>query len=296
MTPLLVPLPGNEHLAQALAQAMDAEVGQLAIRRFPDEETYLRYDTPVAQRSVGLVCTLDRPDDKVLPLLFAAAAARDLQAARVGLIAPYLAYMRQDRRFRPREAITSNYFAKLLSEGVDWLVTVDPHLHRHTSLAEIYSVPTRVLHAAPLISEWIRRDVERPLLIGPDSESEQWVAAVAGDAGAPHLVLHKVRHGDRDVEVTVPELARWLDHTPVLIDDIISTGRTMAETIVHLIRRGMKPPVCIGVHGLFAGDALNGLLKAGAGRVITTNTVPHATNAIDIAPLLAADARAVMTS
>lgn len=216
MMPLLVPLPGNETLAQSLAPTITAEVGKIAIRQFPDGETYLRYDTPVVGRSVALLCTLDRPDDKILPLLFAAAAARDLQATRVGLIAPYLAYMRQDRRFQPGEAITSNYFARVLSAGIDWLVTVDPHLHRHTSLAEVYSIPARVLHAAPLISEWIRTNVDRPLLIGPDSESEQWVAAVARDAGAPHLVLEKVRHGDRDVEVSVPKVTRvpsrtWLE-------------------------------------------------------------------------------------
>jgi len=82
------------------------------------------------------------------------------------------------------------------------------------------------MHAAPLISDWIRNEVKKPLLIGPDSESEQWVAAVARDAVAPHLVLQKVRHGDRDVEISVPEVARWRDHIPVLVDDIVSTGRT----------------------------------------------------------------------
>ena len=139
-----------------------------------------------------LVCTLDRPDDKFLPLVFAAAAARDLGAHGSALSAPYLAYMRQDRRFQPGEAVTSTYFAKLLSSQIDWLVTVDPHLHRRGSLAEIYSIPTQVMHAAPLISDWIRSEVKMPLLIGPDSESEQWVAAVARDAGAPHVVLQKI--------------------------------------------------------------------------------------------------------
>lgn len=125
MTPLVVALPGNEQLANGLASLIDAEVGYAVVRQFPDGETYLRYETPVAGRSVALVCTLDRPDDKFLQLVFAAATARDLQAARVGLVSPYLAYMRQDRRFQPGEAITSNYFAKLLSTEIDWLVTVD---------------------------------------------------------------------------------------------------------------------------------------------------------------------------
>lgn len=291
--PLLIPLPGNEHLVDGMMKALGAEVGGVAIRRFPDGETYLRYETPVARRSLILACTLDRPDDKFLPLVFAAAAARDLGVAQVGLVCPYLAYMRQDRRFQPGEAVTSSYFAKLLSGQIDWLVTVDPHLHRRGSLAEIYSIPTQIMHAAPLISEWIRKEVTMPLLIGPDSESEQWVAAVARDAGAPHVVLQKLRRGDRDVEISVPEVARWRDHTPVLVDDIVSTAHTMIETIGHLRRERMQPPVCIAVHGIFAGDAFRDLMAAGAGKVVTTSTVPHVTNAIDVTVLLAQGVRAV---
>jgi ribose-phosphate pyrophosphokinase len=285
--PLLIPLPGNDRLVKGLAKALGADIGSLAVRRFPDGETYLRYDSPVSGRAIMLLCTLDRPDDKFLPLTFAAAAARDLGASRVGLVSPYLAYMRQDRRFQPGEAVTSTYFAKLLAGQIDWLVTVDPHLHRRATLAEIYSVPTQVMHAARQISDWIRNAVPRPVLIGPDSESEQWVAAVAHDAGAPYVVLQKVRHGDRDVEVSVPEVARWREHTPVLVDDILSTGRTMIETIGHLRREGMQPPLCIAVHGIFAGDAFTEIMAAGAGKVVTTNTVSHVTNAIDVTALLA---------
>ena len=229
--PLLIAMPGNEQLASALASELGYEIGTLEMRQFPDGETYLRFLTSPEQRSVALVCTLDHPNDKVLSLLFAAATARELKASKVGLISPYLAYMRQDRRFKPGEAVTSREVARLLSDAFDWLVTVDPHLHRYGSLGEIYTIPTRVVHAAPLISEWIKANVANPLIIGPDSESEQWVAAVARDAGAPFAVLEKVRHGDRDVEITLRDLGAWMDRTPVLVDDIISSGRTMIEAV-----------------------------------------------------------------
>lgn len=287
MTPLLVALPGNEALAERLAAAIGGEVARTELRRFPDGESYLRYDTPPEDRAVAVLCTLDRPDDKVLSMLFACAAARELGAASVGLVAPYLAYMRQDRRFQPGEAVTSTYFARVLGREIDWLVTVDPHLHRRSSLAEIYPVPAAALHAAPLLAGWIREHVERPLLVGPDAESAQWVAAVADDVGAPHIVLQKIRRGDRDVEVSVPEVERWRDHTPVLVDDIVSTARTMIETVGHLGRAGMRPPVCVAVHGIFAGDAYDDLSAAGAGRIVTSNTVPHASNGIDVRDLLA---------
>lgn len=284
---MIAALPGNEASAAALCEALNGEPVRLETRRFPDGETYLRYDSDVAARDVALVCTLDRPDAKVLPLLFAAATARDLGAVSVGLISPYLAYMRQDRRFQPGEAVTSSEFARILSRHFDWLVTVDPHLHRRHSLEEIYSVPASVLHAAPMLSEWIAGNVARPVLVGPDGESDQWVGAVARDAGAPYVVLEKRRRGDRDVSVSVPDMERWRNHTPVLVDDIISTGRTMIETVGHLAAAGLRPPVCVAVHGVFAGKAFGELIAAGAAKIVTTNTIPHETNAIDLTGLLA---------
>ena len=284
--PLLMAMPGNEKAASKLAARLGWDLGHLEIRQFPDGETYLRLVTTPAGRVVALVCTLDRPNDKLLSLLFAAATARELEASKVGLVSPYLAYMRQDRRFKPGEAVSSRQVAHLLSSSFDWLVTVDPHLHRYGSLSEIYSIPTRVVHVAPLISQWIRMNVQNPLIIGPDSESEQWVAAVAQDADGPYAVLEKIRHGDRNVEIKLGELDRWKGRTPVLVDDIISSGRTMLESIRLLTAQGWAAPVCLAVHGLFADRADVLLAQAGA-RVVTSNSVPHSTNDIDLTPLLA---------
>ena len=283
--PLLIAMPGNEAMTRALAQTLGAEMGQLDMHAFPDGETYLRFATELATRTLVIVCTLDRPNDKILPLLFAAATARELGAAKIGLVAPYLAYMRQDRRFKPGEAVTSRQIAQLLSNAFDWLVTVDPHLHRYGSLGDIYRIPTRVVHAASLISEWIREHVANPLIIGPDNESEQWVSAVAKDASAPYTVLEKVRRGDRDVEISVKNQAAIEGRTPVFVDDIISSGRTMIEA-VHTIRpRGTASPICIAVHGVFADNSDVLLAQAGA-RVVTSNSIPHRTNDIDVVTIL----------
>jgi ribose-phosphate pyrophosphokinase len=278
-------MPRNERLAGGLAAKLECEIGPIEMRQFPDGETYLRLLTSPSGRAVVIVCTLDHPDDKLLSLLFAAATARELKASMVGLVSPYLAYMRQDRRFKPGEAVTSRQVARLLSEAFDWLVTVDPHLHRYGSLAEIYSIPTRIIHAAPLISQWIRMNVANPLIIGPDSESEQWVAAVAKEAGAPHSVLEKTRHGDRSVEIKLRDLDQWKGCTPILVDDIISSGRTMLEAVRLLAAQGWAAPVCIAVHGLFADQSDVLLVQAGA-RVVTSNSVPHLTNGIDLTALL----------
>lgn len=284
--PLLIAFPGNESLCEKLSATTNFEVGDIELRRFPDGESYVRYRTPPAGRNIALLCSLDRPNQKFLPLLFCAVTARELGAKSVGLISPYLGYMRQDRRFHQGEAVTSAQFARWLSGEIDWLLTVDPHLHRYRSLDDIYSVDSVVLHAASLISQWIAGQVQLPLLIGPDSESEQWVSSVAQEANAPFVVLNKIRRGDRNVEVSVPQVEKWRDHTPVLVDDIISTGHTMIETINHLLEAGMRPPICIGVHGIFADNAYDELRKAGAARIVTTNTIAHPSNEIDVVPLM----------
>ena len=227
------------------------------------------------------------PDDKFLPLVFLAAALEDLGARKIILVAPYLAYMRQDRRFKKGEGVTSVCFARLISEWFDALVTVDPHLHRLASLDEIYTIPSVVLHAAPLISNWISENIENPLLVGPDGESEQWVKSVAHGAFAPYVVLEKKRRGDREVEVSIPHVDGWRGKTPVLVDDIISTARTMIETVRHLKRAGMPAPVCVGVHAIFAENAYEDLLAAGASGVFTCDTIPHVSNRISVLSLLA---------
>jgi ribose-phosphate pyrophosphokinase len=273
-------------MTQRLAEAVGGEIGVLVVRRFPDGETYVRVESPCADRDVLLVCSLAQPDDKLAPLLFAAATIRELNARRIALVAPYLAYLRQDRRFQSGEALTSRYVADLLSRSVDSLVTVDPHLHRYAALDAIYSIPTFVAHSAALLADWIRREVARPLLIGPDSESAQWVADVGERAGAPHVVANKVRRGDRSVDVTLPDLDRHRDRTPVLVDDIISTGRTMMETIRRLESAGLHAVVCLAVHAVFAPGAYEELVAAGAARVVTSDTIPHPTNGVSIVPIL----------
>jgi len=284
--PLLLAMPGNDAMAAKLAGQLDTDVGTLECHIFPDGETLPRFAEDLVGRRVILVCTLARPNDKILPLLFAAAAARELGATQVGLVAPYLSYMRQDRRFHPGEAITSRYFAALLSRAFDWLVTIDPHLHRYKSLSEIYAVPAVAERAEPLLGDWIARNVKDPFLIGPDEESRQWVELVARICGAEYAVMTKQRLGDRAVRIVPEQMNRLAGKTPVLLDDIISSGKTMLETLRLLKLQGAKAAVAVAIHGVFADDA-DELIRACGATLVTSNTVPHPTNAIDVSRLLA---------
>nr|MBA3502982.1 ribose-phosphate diphosphokinase [Deltaproteobacteria bacterium] len=254
------------------------------IRQFPDGELYVRMPRAKLEGTVAIVGNLS--NDNFLRVAFLAGTARDLGAQTVGLVAPYLAYMRQDSVFKDGEGITQRYFAKLVSSCVDWLVTVDPHLHRVHSLDGIYAIPTTIARAASAIAQWITDEVKQPVLVGPDAESKQWVAAVAESCGAPFVILEKTRRGDRDVSVSAPDY-QWNGHTPVVIDDIVSTGRTMLEATRMLRAAGSAAPMCVAIHAVFADAVQDALVAAGASGIVTCDTIPHASNRICISDTLA---------
>jgi len=278
----LVGLPQSREFARNMAEGEGVACVDVDYRQFPDGESYVRVDGDVAGADVGIVAAMHPPNESLVGTLLLAETLEELGAARVGLVAPYLAYLRQDERFKPGEGVSSRYVAKILSGHVDWLATVDPHLHRIPSLDEIYSIPTLAVSAADDIGQWVQQQVDNPMIIGPDTESEQWVEQVGRAADAPHIILEKERLGDRTVEVDTEPLPDQDHRTPVVMDDIISSGGTMVETVKQLIRCGLRSPICIGIHGLFADDAYRDLTQSGVEQVVTTNTVAHHCNEIDV--------------
>ena len=294
----ILSLDGHQALAASLGEQLAADGREVRIlslesRHFPDGELYFNLPETVTGADVIVLCHLHQPSDKTLALWFMARHLRDMGAARVGLVAPYLAYMRQDIRFQPGECLTSAYFAELINLSFDYLITIDPHLHRYHNLNEIYRIPARALHATDIIGHYLQTQVRNPLVVGPDEESEQWAREVAAVAGCDFLVLRKTRSGDRDVAIHIPDVQRYADHQPVLVDDIISTGRTMLRTAEELVAQGLNKPLCIGVHAVFAegGDGIASAydeMRAGpVAGIVTCNCIPHPTNAIDVSPLLA---------
>jgi len=279
---VVVAVPPCDHQARALAARLGLPLIAPHVRRFPDGELHVRIDAELAGHDVVLVGAAH----DFLPISFLAGTARDLGARRVGLVAPYLAYLRQDSRFHPGEGVTATYFGRLMSSTVDWLVTVDPHLHRLAALDRVYSIPTTIARAAPAIAAWVAASIEAPMLVGPDAESAQWVRAVAEACGAPHMILEKTRRGDRDVSVSAPEHA-LNGHTPVLVDDIVSTGKTLIEATRVLRAAGSAQPMCVAIHAVFADAAEAELVTAGARGIVTCDTIPHATNRISVTGAIA---------
>lgn len=284
---LLFSLPGNTELTQKLAQKLAIERGKTEIRVFPDGESYIRVDSEVQNKTAILICTLNDPNRKVIPLLFLARTLRELGAKKLCLISPYLPYMRQDKRFHRGEAVTSMLFAQLLSGYIDSLITIDPHLHRIHELSEIYSLSDFLtLHAGSKIAAWIEKHIAQPFLIGPDAESRQWVSEIAAFHNTPFVIGEKQRIGDREVVVSLPAVKNT-GQTPIVIDDVIATGVSMLAVLNQLQSSGFKKAICITVHALFDHDTEKKLLLAGAEKIISCNTIIHNSNQIDISDLLA---------
>ena len=287
MTRVLLPFPQQRPLAESMAPSLGARVGRLDWRRFPDGESLVAVDDSLADADVAIVASLHRPDELSIALRFAAKTAREFGARSVGLVAPYLAYMRQDKRFHPGEAVSAPIYAEFLEQCFDWLVTADPHLHRNPDLSALYRIPAVRVAASPVVATWIRENVPDAMLIGPDSESEQWVTDIARRAGVPSQVLSKQRQGDREVQVSLPDIASARGRTPVIVDDIVSSGHTVMETLGHLRRLGLPSAVCVAIHAVFADDAYTQLHQAGAARIVSTDSIPHPSNAMSIAGPLA---------
>ncbi len=274
-------------LARRLAAALGAPAACIDLHAFPDGETRLRLPPTLPPRVV-LLRGLQQPNPKLMPLLLAAAGARELGCTRLDLVSPYLAYMRQDMAFTPGEVVSQRHLGRLLAAAFDSVVTVDPHLHRVATMDEV--VPGRrgvAITAAGLLGAHVARAVPGALLLAPDEEAGQWVRTAAAAAGLDHAVCLKQRRGDRDVSVALHG-APVAGRAVVLLDDVASTGRTLISAAEGAFAAGAASVDVAVTHALFVGDALAAVRAAGVRHVWSSDAVAHASNAVSIVPLVAA--------
>ena len=291
--PMLLYFEDEAASALRLAEAGGFEAALIERHRFPDGELRLRLP-PALPAHTLLLRSLHQPNEKLVELLLAAPAARELGARHLMLVAPYLGYMRQDMAFAPGEVVSQRIVGRFLAGLFDALITVDPHLHRVATLEQaVPAMQTVTLSGAPLLSDLIAERRPQALLVGPDEESAQWLTVAAARHGFDAAVCTKVRHGDRQVAIALPEQP-VAGRDVVLLDDVASTGQTLAQATRQLLAAGAHRVDVAVTHAIFSGDALARLQAAGVGEVWSTDCVAHPSNCVSMAPVLAQAARGVL--
>lgn len=276
---LILTFPDYLIQAQRLASELNAEIQEVYLHQFPDGESLLRLPTDLPEHVI--ICrSLNHPNDKLIELLLCAKTARQLGAKRLTLIAPYLCYMRQDIANQPGEAVSQRIIGQMLAELFDDVITVDPHLHRISKLDQAIPIKNAIsLSATNEIALFLQRKLDHAVLLGPDSESEQWVSAIAEKTGFEYFIAEKVRKGDTQVDMRLTEFD--LQNKPVvIIDDMASTGRTLAKAAGLLIAAGAKQVYAAVTHPLFCDDAEVHIKQAGIQEIWSTDSISHATACI----------------
>ena len=283
----------NPELAAAVAAELGVRPGARDVERFPDGETSVRLDEPVRGRDVIVVQPTAPPvNDHLVELLAFADACRRSAAARLTAVVPYFGYARSDKRHGRRQPIAASLVARLMqAAGIDHVVTVDLHADQ---IEGFFHVPVDSLTAVPTLCRALRdRLPPDVVVVSPDAGRVKMAADYARRLGAPVAILHKRRTSGTETSVThvVGEVA---GRPCLIIDDMISTGGTIARAVEALLSAGARPEIVVAAtHGLFVGEARRNLGHEVVRAVVVADTVADpglawpALQRVSVAPLLA---------
>ena len=290
-------LPSSSRDAARLASRLGIPFHEIAVHGFPDGE--IRVTVGPAAPTTIIYASLDRPNEKLISLMFASEALYRGGASRLVLLAPYLCYMRQDTAFHEGEAISQKTIGAMLARCVDRVVTFDAHLHRTPDIGAVFpGIESDNLSAIPAIADALRKTGIDPatVVVGPDAESRPWVSGLADRLGLPHAVAQKIRRGDHSVEIGFPDLTRIAGRPTLIVDDIVSSGATMIACAKALGSAGATMIDAVVTHALFPEDLCRDMALSGIRSIRSTHSVPHVTNAISLDELLVSALRDELTT
>ena len=284
---------GNLPLAQGVARALGVSLADCELSRFPDGEMHVEVRETVRDADVYLLQPTVPPiEANLLQLLLLADACRRSGATRVTAVMPYFGYARQDRRATGREAVGARVVAETLrSAGIDRVVAV--HLHT-AGLEAVFSIPLEHLSAMPVLSAALASLPHGPgVVVAPDAGAIKLAQHWARVLNIPAAVVHKIRVGGDKVE-THGLAGEVRGRRPLIVDDMISTGGTVAAAIAVLLEAGAVPEVMVAAtHGLFVGSAVERLAALPITHLLVTDTVSStapvdlAVQRVSVAPLVA---------
>ena len=273
-------------LATRVAKALKCPLTKPELKRFPDGELYVRVDASLRDEHAVIVQSTHYPqNDNLIELSILLDTTKDLGAKRVTAVVPYLAYARQDKRFKPGEAISIRTVCKLIERaGADDFLTVDVH---QDEIMRNFSIPAYNLTAMPLLGEYIAGlGLHYPIVLGADRKALERARKVAAELVTDYDYLAKKRITPKKVE-TQPKRLEVSKRDVVLVDDIVSTGGTIIEAAKILRRQGARKIIAACTHGVFAGDALRKISAAKVKQIIATDTIESRASVVSAARVIA---------
>jgi ribose-phosphate pyrophosphokinase len=256
-----------KNVARNLANKIQQPLLQATYKRFPDDEFYIRVLDDIAGEDVLIVQTA-YPDSKIVELLLMQDAVHEAGAKKITVVLPYFGYSRQDKKFEEGEAISSRAVAQHISMHADFVITVDPHKEH---ILKFFSVPAYSCSAVSTIAQYLK-EKNIDFILAPDKGAKDRAKEAATLINCEYDYLEKTRIDGTTVKITPKKLDARGKHVAI-IDDIISTGDTMANSIKELKKQGAKTVSIACTHGLFVGGAKEKLLSADCDEIISTDTI-----------------------
>lgn len=264
----------NPHLAARMAQLLERPLGACTVERFPDGEVNVHLDEPVRGRDVYLLQSVCPPvDEHLMELLCLADACRRASVANLTAVVPYFGYARSDKRNGRRAPVTASMVALMMQAvGIRHVLTVDLHAQQ---VEGFFHIPVDCVTAVPVLCHALRNQLAHDtVVVSPDEGRVKMASEYARLLGLPVAVLHKHRESGTQSKVT-HVVGDVRDRPCLIIDDIISTGGTIAEAVAVLLKAGARPEISVAAtHGLFVGDARARLNHPAIRTILVTDTIP----------------------
>jgi len=270
----------SKTVAEDLSKELHTPLAKTISKRFPDDELYIRILDDISGEDVIIVQTT-YPDSNIVELFLLQNAVKEAGANKVTVIIPYLGYGRQDKKFETGEPISARAIAEHISLHADKAITVDPHKQH---ILDFFTVPAFSCSAVPELAKYFKKkDID--MVLAPDKGALDRARQASNIIGCNFDYIEKTRIDDATVEIK-PKNLQANNKKVALIDDIISTGGTMAKSIKELKKQGAKKILVSCTHGLFAGEAIKKIISAGCNEIISTDTIRSEFSKVKIAPCI----------
>ncbi len=268
----------SKTVAEDLSKSLDATLARTIIKRFPDNELYVCISDDISGEDVIIVQTT-YPDPNIVELFLLQDAVKEAGAKRITVVIPYFGYGRQDKKFKNGEPISAKAIAKLISLNADEVITVDPHKEH---ILDFFSIPASSCSAVPELAKYMKKK-NIDLVLAPDKGALNLAKQASSIINCDFDYMEKNRINDKTIEIK-PKNLDVHNKNVTIIDDIISTGGTMAKSIDELKKQGANKIFVECTHGLFAGEAIKHLYSAGCSGIISTDTIKSEYSKVKIAP------------